>query len=91
MKIKGKILGRATELTITEEQYEKLLRCTTGQGGNQSLCQRVYDGVIQRDGKRIARVYTADMERIKTAVQRPDKGTWQDVFREIMSANNMLS
>ena len=85
--MKGKVLGKAKELTLTEEQYGKLQEYTTGQGGYQSLCQRVYDSVKKTDGKLVARVYEADMERINTAVQRPDKGSWQDLFREIMNAN----
>ena len=87
--MKGKVLGRVAELTVTEEQCAKLQRSTTGQGGHQSLCQRVYDSVVKKDGKLVARVYEVDMERIRAEVQRPDRGTWQDTFREIMSANNL--
>lgn len=86
--MKGKVLGKATELTLTQEQYDKLQEYTTGRGGNQSLCERVHDSVKPKDGKLVAHVYEADMERINTAVQRPDKGSWQDLFREIMSVNN---
>jgi len=32
-------------------------------------------------------VYEADMERINTISQRPDKGSWQDLFREIKNEN----
>lgn len=85
--MKGKVLGKATELTLTQLQYDKLQGCTTGRGGNQGLCQRVHDSVKTKDGKLVAHVYEADMERINTAVQRQDRGTWQDLFREIMNAN----
>lgn len=85
--MKGKVLGKATELTLTQDQYNKLQEYTTGQGGYQSLCQRVHDSVKTKDGKLVAHVYEADMERINATVQRPDKGSWQDLFREIMNAN----
>ncbi|MBI4207145.1 MAG: hypothetical protein HY527_19150 [Betaproteobacteria bacterium] len=87
MKPKSKILGKVRELILTPEQHTKLQEFTTGQGGYQSLCARVYDSVKSRDGKLIARVYEADMERIQKAVDRPDTGGWQDLFREIMAAN----
>ena len=85
--MKGKVLGKATELALNQEQYDKLQTYTVGQGGNQSLCQRVYDSVKTKDGKLVARVYEADMERINKLVQRPDDGSWQDLFREIINAN----
>ena len=85
--MKGKVLGKARELILTQEQHDKLQSYTTGQGGNQSLCQRVHDSVKTRNGKLVAQVYEADMKRIYKEVQRPDKGSWQDLFREIMEAN----
>ena len=85
--MKGKVLGKATELTLTQEQRDKLQAYTVGQGGHQSLCQRVYDSVKTKDGKLVAYVYEADMDRINTLVQRPDDGSWQDLFREIINAN----
>jgi hypothetical protein len=44
---------------------------------------------VNRDGKLVARVYEAEIERIMTAVRRPDRGTWQDLFREILADNNI--
>ena len=85
--MKGKVLGRAKELVLTQEQLDKLQAYTVGQGGNQSLCQRVCDSVKTKEGKLVAHVYEADMERINKLVQRPDEGSWQDVFRDIMKAN----
>jgi hypothetical protein len=41
-----------------------------------------------KDGKLIARVYGVDFERIQKVVDRPDTGGWQDLFREIMAAND---
>ena len=51
------------------------------------MCDRVYHSVRTIDGKLVARVYEADMERIHKLVERPDAGGWQELFREIMSAN----
>jgi len=85
--VKGKVLGKAQELTLTQEQYDKLQAYTVGQGGNQNLCQRVHESVKTKDGKLVAHVYEADMERINAMVQRPDKGSWQDLFREIVNGN----
>ncbi len=84
MKVKGKVLGKVRRLNLTQVQYDKLLECTTGQGGYQSLCRRVYDSVKNIDGNLVAQIYEADMERINTAIERPDRGTWQDLFREIL-------
>ena len=85
--MKGKVLGKATELALSREQYDKLHTYTVGRGGNQSLCQRVYDSVKTKDGKLFAYVYESDMERIGKLVERPDDGSWQDLFREILSVN----
>ena len=57
--MKGKVLGRATKLMLTQEQYDKLQEHTTGQGGYQSLCQRVHESVKTIDGKLVAHVYEA--------------------------------
>lgn len=84
----GEQLGKITELVVTPEQQATLMKCTTGKGGNQSLCKRVYDSIEPRDGVLIAKVSQQDMERINTAVNRPDRGTWQDVFRGIMKNNS---
>jgi len=85
--MKGKILGKVRELILTDEQYDRLQECTTGRGGYQSLCQRVYDSVKTKSGKLVAHVYEADMERINKAAQRNDSGSWQDLCREILCAN----
>jgi hypothetical protein len=86
-KIKGKVLGKVRELSITQEQRVRLLDYTTGQGGRQDLCQRVHDSVVTKDGKLVARVYDTDMVRIGELIARADTGGWQDLFREIMDAN----
>ena len=85
--MKGKILGRAKELVVTEEQYTKLQEFTKGRGGHQSLCQKVYDSVKTKNGKLIAVLYEAEMERINKLVEREDEGSWQGLFRDIMKAN----
>ncbi len=87
MKLKGKVLGKATTLILTRDQCNRLRGYTTGQGGYQSLCQRVYENTSESDGKLVARVYEKDMERIRKAGERPDHGSWQDLFREILDAN----
>lgn len=86
-KMKGKVLGKLTELVITEEQRNKLLEYTHGQGGHQDLCARVHSSVREKDGRLIARVYDVDMEKIRKVVGRPDTGGWQGLFREIMGEN----
>ena len=39
------------------------------------------------DGKVAALVLSTDMARIREALKRGETGKWQDLFREIMSAN----
>ena len=90
-KMKGRTLGKPTDLVITAEQRQKLLEYTTGQGGRQDLCRRVYDSVRTIDNKLAARVYQADMERIHELVNRDDSGGWQDLFREILTQNGLFS
>ena len=85
--MKGKVLGKATELTLTQDQYDRLQAYTVGKGGNQSLCERVHDSVRTKDGRLVARVYEADMKRINKLIVRADEGSWQDLFREIIHAN----
>lgn len=88
MRPKARVLGKATELVLTPDQHQRLLAFTTGQGGYQTLCRKVYDSAKTRaDGNLVARVYEADMERIRDVVNRPDSGGWQDLFREIMGIN----
>jgi hypothetical protein len=86
-KMKGKVLGKVSELILTLEQHEKLLEYTTGQGGSQNICQRVYDSVMERDGKLVAQVYDVDMQKIQIELDRKGTGGWQNLFREIMAAN----
>jgi hypothetical protein len=90
-KMKGRVLGKPTDLVITAEQREKLREYTTGRGGRQDLCQRVYDSVRTVDSKLIARVYGDDMRRIQELVEREDSGGWQDLFREILAENGLFS
>lgn len=86
--MKGKVLGKAKELVLTEEQRSRLEEyATAGQGGYQSLCGRVVDRIRHKDGKIVAQVYEADMERISEAAQHGDDGGWQGLFREIVLAN----
>jgi len=85
--MKGKRLGKGRELVLTPAQRDKLLACTTGRGGYQSLCRHIYDSIREKDGKLVALVYEADMERIEKAAARDDQGTWQDLCREILAAN----
>lgn len=85
--MKGKVLGKAKELVLTEQQYQTLGSCTTGRGGYQSLCQRIHDSVTTINGQRVAEVYEADLERMIKAATRTDHGTWQDLCREILAAN----
>lgn len=86
-KIKGKILGKAKELILTEAQYAKLQEYTAGQGGLQDLCRKLHDNAKRRNGKLVVTVYTTDMERIERWIERPDTGGWQDLFREIVASN----
>lgn len=84
--MKGKVLGKLRR-SLAEDQYMRLLACTTGRGGHRSWCREVYDSVSMIDGKPVAHVYDAGMERTSAEIDRPDRGTWQDLFREIMDGN----
>jgi len=88
MAKKGKTLGKRKDLVLTAVQHDKLGRYTKGQGGLQNLCRKLHDDAkLQPDGSWVVTVYTVDLDHIRSWIDRPDSGGWQDLLREIMVAN----
>jgi hypothetical protein len=73
-----------TVISMSPEQYERLGRLRFLKGDHQEMCQRIYEKVKTENGRVQALVLSTDMELIKGAVKRGDKGTWQELFREII-------
>jgi len=85
--MKGRILGKATQLVLTKKLHEELPGLAVGRGGYQSTFGRVLDSVKIIDGKPVAHVYTKDMEKLQEWAQRNDAGSWQDWARAALAEN----
>lgn len=79
--------GRHSIIVMTPDQYKQLELLTRKQGDHQELCKRIYKRVKMHGEKRVTLVLSTDMARIQRALKRGETGDWQDLFREIMSAN----
>ena len=88
--MKGKVLGKATQLVLSEEQHAKLPSLAVGQGGYQTVFARIRDNVKKVNGNLVATVYTNDLEKLREWAQRPDEGTWQDWARSVLTKNGQL-
>jgi|GEM_PF-783695 hypothetical protein len=80
--------GRSSIIVMTPEQHKQLGLLTREKGDHQELCKRVYNRVEMRDKKVVALVLSTDMARIRDSLKRGETGNWQDLFREIVSANS---
>jgi hypothetical protein len=83
--------GRPSTIVMTPDQHKQLGLLTREKSDHQELCKRVYEKVKIGDGKVVALVLSTDMVRIREALKRGETGSWQDLFREIMSAANSSS
>lgn len=79
--------GRPIIIVMTPEQHKQLGLLTREKGDHQELCKRVYERVKMHDEKVVALVLSTDMARIRDVLKRGETGNWQDLFREIVSAN----
>ena len=77
--------GRIT-LKLTVLQMDKLDRAGNGSGGNQTLCRKLHKRINEQ---RQTWVSLKDLERMKRYANRPDKGTWQRLYRKILSENGV--
>lgn len=80
--------GRPSIIGMTPDQHKRLGLLTREKGDHQELCKRVYEKVKTGDGKVVALVLSSDMAQIREALKRGEAGNWQDLFREIVSANS---
>lgn len=79
--------GRPSIIVMTTDQYKQLGLLAREKGDHQELCKRVYERVKMGDGKVEALVLATDMTQIREALKCGETGNWQDLFREILSAN----
>lgn len=79
--------GQPSIIVMTSEQHKRLGLLRREKGDHQELCNRVYERAKVHDGKVAAIVLSTDMARIRDALKRGETGNWQDLFREIVSAN----
>lgn len=89
-KIKGKNLGRTTQLVLTPEQHKQLQEggLTTGVGSPQETYRRVAALVRTHSGKPVAHVTDRELEGLRKCAQREGTGGWQDWARAVFMANN---
>lgn len=79
--------GLPSVLVMTPDQHRQLGLLMRDEGDHQELCKRVYKRAKMHHEKVAAQVLATDMARIRGALKRGETGSWQDIFREIMSAN----
>ncbi|MGA6826671.1 methylamine utilization protein MauJ [Nitrospira sp. NS4] len=79
--------GRPSIIPMTPAQHNQLELLSRKQGDHQELCKRVCKRVKVQDEKRVTLILATDMARIQGALKRAETGDWQDLFREILSAN----
>jgi hypothetical protein len=79
--------ARPSIVVMTEEQYKQLTSLMYEKGDHQEMCRRICERVEKRDGMVGALVLSTDMARIQQALKSGETGKWQDLFREIVSAN----
>jgi hypothetical protein len=83
--------GRPTLVKLTPAQHKKLESLTCIQGEHQELCKRVYKRVEVRGRRILTLILSTDMALIQGALNRGDKGDWQDLFGEIFSVGPSVS
>jgi hypothetical protein len=65
------------------QQYERLKRLCYEPGDHQEMCRRICGHVDAQGEQVIAKALSTDMTRILEAVNRGERGPWQDLFSEI--------
>jgi hypothetical protein len=79
--------GQPSIIAMTPAQHKQLGLLAGEKGDHQDLCKRVYERAKIHDKKIVALVLSTDAARIRDALKRGETGNWQDLFREIVSAN----
>lgn len=74
-------------IEMTHEQFEQLRKLSHEKGDQQEMCKRVYQRAHHLEDKVLSLVLATDMARIEEAIKRAETGAWQDLFREIVTAN----
>lgn len=77
-----------TVISMCPEQHQRLGKLASTPGDHQEMCRRIYERAETKDGRVHVLVLSTDLALIKDALKRGDKGTWQDLFREIMGTTN---
>lgn len=90
-KIKGKVLGKVTQLKLTQAQYDELMAggLTTGQGGPQGTFSRIQGQVRKKDGEIIANITDRELDGLRTATGFSGTGGWQNWARAVLEQNNI--
>jgi hypothetical protein len=77
-----------TVISMSPEQYKRLGELGFMPGDHQEMCRRVYEKAETKGGRVHVLVLSTDLALINEALKRGDKGTWQDLFREIEDGIN---
>lgn len=74
-----------TQITITAEQLERLAKLVHTAGDHQKFSERVYQMRKVHEGTTYSIILSSDMAQIQAALNRGEKGAWQDLFREVLT------
>lgn len=90
--MKGRILGKATVLKLTEKHATEArdfgtIKKTTG--GYQSTFADVARAIKVIDAQHVTQVYAVTLEKLKGYAGRDDTGSYQDWCREVLNANGI--
>lgn len=77
-----------TVIRMSPEQHLRLGKLRFIPGDHQEMCRRIYEKAQTKDDRVHVLVLSTDLALVKDALKRGDKGTWQDLFREIMGGTN---
>ncbi len=72
-------------IRMNAEQRKRLARLGYEKGDHAEMCKRIYQKSQETDGQIFALVLATDMASIKEALKGNESGSWQDLFREILS------
>lgn len=76
-------------MVMSDDQYARLGKLRYEKGDHQEMCRRIFERVQgKKDGRVACIVLATDLARIRHAIDGGETGSWQTLFREIISGGN---